>query len=102
MTMASEFVSPSDLVRAARKSDGWTQSEFASFLGSRQSLISKYERGLVNPPAALVMQCMNILNRSDGQFMTQESLVQLIRERLSGAEHAAARAAIASLVSEIR
>ncbi|MDG0831264.1 hypothetical protein [Roseateles saccharophilus] len=76
--------------------------EFALATKSRQSLISKYERGLVDPPSTLVMQCMNILNPKNAAAVSEDSLVKLIRERLAGLEHAAARAAIASLIEGIR
>ncbi|CAM3695451.1 HTH cro/C1-type domain-containing protein [Roseateles saccharophilus] len=48
------------------------------------------------------MQCMNILNPKNAAAVSEDSLVKLIRERLAGLEHAAARAAIASLIEGIR
>lgn len=102
MMLAREFASPGALVRTARLSQGVTQGEFAQTVGSRQSLISKYENDQVDPPATLVIHCVNILYSAKSRSVTEDSLVQLIRERLSGTEHAEARAAIASLVSGLR
>lgn len=102
MTLASEVASPGALVRAARRSLGKTQKEFAFAVMSQQSLISKYERGLVDPPSAIIIQCMTILNSRGVPTVTEDSLVELIRERLSGAKHADARAAIALLLDGIR
>jgi transcriptional regulator with XRE-family HTH domain len=102
MTVASENLSPAALVRAARLSTGMTQEEFAAAVNSKQSLISKYERGTVDPPAGLTIHCMTLLRPRESLAITEDSLVQLIRERLSGDAHAAMRAAIASLVSGVR
>ena len=102
MTLASEIASPGSLIRAARLFCAKTQEEFAASVKSRQSLISKYERDLVDPPGSLVIHCMHLLRSNYEHTVTEESLIRLIRERLSGDEHAAARAAIASLVSGIR
>lgn len=93
---------PGDLVRAARRSLAMTQEEFAVSVGSRQSLISKYERSQVDPPGALIIHCMTLLRPVDTRPVTEDSLVQLIRDRLSGAEHAAARKAIAAVIDGIR
>lgn len=102
MIIASENPSPAILVRAARRFTGKTQEEFANAVESKQSLISKYERGVVDPPAALIIHCMTLLRSHESLTVTEDTLVQLIRERLSGDAHAAMRAAIANLVSGIR
>lgn len=70
-------------------------------MGSRQSLISKYERNLVDPPSVLIMRCMNIVSPSEEHQVTEDSLVQMVRDRLTGAEHAAARKAIAAVIAGI-
>ena len=102
MTLTSKGISPGALVKAARRSKAQTQKEFALSVDSCQSLISKYEHGLVDPPGMLLIHCMNILSPNNTSPVTEDSLVQLIRERLSGAEHAIARTAIAALIAGIR
>lgn len=82
---------------------GQTQTEFALEVSSHQSLISKYERDLIDPPGALLIRCVNMIGPANTPApVTEHRLVQLIRERLSGAEHAAARAAIAALITGMR
>lgn len=102
VTDASSTPSPGSLIRAARRLQGQTQGDFAASVGSHQSLISKYERGLVDPPSALLIHCMNILSPAEPAEITEESLVQLIRDRLAGAEHATARNALAALIGGMR
>lgn len=48
------------LIREARIKTGLNQARFASTLGKSQSLISKYESGLVYPPGEVIMRCMHI------------------------------------------
>lgn len=102
MTDASQPQTTGSLIRAARRRMGQTQAKFALSMKSQQSLISKYERDQVDPPSALVMQCMTILRGEVQTTVSEDSLVELVRERLSGREHAATRAAIASLIAGVR
>jgi len=39
----------SDLIRAAREKKGMTQEDFAKFLNERESILSKWEQGTLNP-----------------------------------------------------
>jgi transcriptional regulator with XRE-family HTH domain len=52
---------PASIVRSARRHLGLSQAEFAEKVGRTQTVISKYEAGLVNPPALVVIHCMNVL-----------------------------------------
>lgn len=49
------------LVKAARRATGKTQAEFGRSVGKSQALVSKYENGVVQPPASVIMHCMNKL-----------------------------------------
>lgn len=92
---------PSDVVKAARKALGETQIVFSRRFGIAQSLISKYEAGLVAPPADLIIHCMNILGGSTSPSVTEGMLLSLIRQRLSGPHMAVARIAVAQLIQAL-
>jgi transcriptional regulator with XRE-family HTH domain len=78
-----------------------TQAEFAARMGTTQSLISRYEAGLVAPPAELLMHCVDILDSSFAANVTLEALVALVRERLRGAQMVGARTALAHLIQNL-
>lgn len=86
------------LVRQARQVTGDTQIAFADRLGVSQSLLSKYERGTVSPPAAVLVRCMEVLHLSVDE-VSQEELLKLVRTRLAGREMNAVRAAIANVIT---
>lgn len=90
----------SDLVRKARKLKGLTQAEFGAAIDRPQSLVSKYERGLVEPPGHVVMHCMNILGslRAD---VSPEDVARLVRAKLSSPDHAPIRIALANFIESI-
>lgn len=85
------------LVRSARLAAGESQRAFAKRMGSRQSLICKYERGEVSPPAPLLIQCMNLTGTPTSD-VTPEQLARLVHLRLTGDKMAAARQAVADLI----
>ena len=91
-------VQPCDIVRTARERLGCSQREFARTVGSQQSLICKYERGAIDPPSPLVIQCMNLLELSALTWVSEGELVALVRSKLSGKDMGAARYAIAQLI----
>jgi transcriptional regulator with XRE-family HTH domain len=78
----------SALVRAARA--GMRQDEFGKFLGSfSQSQISKYESGGVDPPAAVIEQCMRIVaerRSSGGANRDQAGLIAQVERLMSTPE----------------
>ncbi|WP_137947153.1 helix-turn-helix domain-containing protein [Variovorax paradoxus] len=88
---------PAAIILRARKIVGETQREFAARLGSAQSLVCKYERGEVSPPADLLIQCMNLI-RVGIPDISEEDLATLVRTRLRGARMAPARLAVANLI----
>lgn len=88
---------PSAIVYQARASLNETQREFAARVNSTQSLICKYELGAVAPPASLLIQCLNLLGMPTGE-VSEEDLVRLVTERLSGGHMALARQAVAQLI----
>jgi transcriptional regulator with XRE-family HTH domain len=57
--------SPAKAVSAARDLLGLSQTQFGATIGRTQTVISKYESGLVNPPADVIMHCMHILSAPD-------------------------------------
>lgn len=87
----------SSLVRNARAVTGESQRAFASRLGTSQSLICKYERGDVSPPADLLIHCMNLL-RIETKEVTAEDLIALVKARLAGPSMSAARRAVADVI----
>ena len=95
--MQEENPSASEIVLLARQSIGENQRKFASRLGSSQSLICKYERGEVSPPAVLLIQCMNLIGMSVSEI-SADDLATLVKTRLEGAQMAAARQAVAHLI----
>lgn len=85
------------IVLEARTRTGETQRTFAARLGTAQSLVCKYERGNVSPPASILIQCMNLLQIDPGNI-SPDDLVALVKTRLSGDQMGAARQAVAKLI----
>ena len=67
-------------------------------MGRDQTLVSKYERGLVEPPADVVMQCVHITRGDAEAVMSAKELGKLISDRLAAPECTKLRAAIAAIV----
>ena len=87
------------IVRNARKLKGLTQAQFGDELGRGQSLVSKYEKGLVEPPGEVVMHCMTI---SGGAApISPEDVARLVAQRLGAPEFAKLRAAIGVLIQSV-
>lgn len=90
-----------EFIRNARGAE--TQQEFARKIGSKQSLLSKYETGIVkNPPANVVTACINIMHMREHGAVTAEELANKIRKELSGADFAEARAAVLHVLDVVR
>jgi len=49
-----------NIIREARGNK--SQAEFSALLGKSQGLVSKYEKGIVNPPTDIIEKCMKILD----------------------------------------
>lgn len=95
--MQQEFSDAASIVRQARLHTGESQRGFARRMGSAQSLICKYERGEVSPPAKMLIQCMNLLEAKP-RVVSTDDLSKLVKTRLSGAGMAPARQAVARLI----
>jgi len=67
-----EAPNPAAIVRRARLHSGLSQGAFAIELGRSQAVISRYETGKVEPPWAVVMQCMHLLGESSQAFSATE------------------------------
>lgn len=93
-------IDPANIVRAARSTLNFSQRKFAERVGSRQSLICKYESGIINPPAPLLIQCMNLAGMTP-KSVSEEELLDLVRERLAGPTMSTARQAIAQLIDVV-
>lgn len=95
-----QFGSAAQIVASARKKLKLKQDAFGQLIGRGQSLVSKYETGKVDPPAFVVMHCMNIL--SAGQALEGDvssiEVARLVESRLEGPQFSKIRAAIVSLV----
>jgi transcriptional regulator with XRE-family HTH domain len=65
-----------DIVSLARNCAGFSQEDFGREIGKSQSVVSKYEKGLADPPAGVISHCVNILMGAKGAPST--SLDQLI------------------------
>jgi transcriptional regulator with XRE-family HTH domain len=86
----------SSIVLWARLSMGMSQRQFAVAIGSHQSLICKYERGDVSPPADLVIHLMDQLGTAP--VVSERELQELIESRLGGERMGVARHAVAQLI----
>ncbi|WP_431258551.1 helix-turn-helix domain-containing protein [Roseateles chitinivorans] len=89
---------PHLVVKAARLKLGLTQEAFATQIKTSQSLVSKYESGQVAPPAEILMHCVHVLSSPGEDSVSENALLDLVRERLSGKHRAAIRAAVADLI----
>lgn len=86
---------PSSTITSARKLLQLNQEDFAKKLGKTQSVLSRYESGLVKPPSDIVMHCMHILNISDSEENSDsvDEIIHKIRA-LSDDKHTKLREAL--------
>lgn len=79
----------SELIRSARKIRSLSQQSFALELGKSQGLVSRYERGLVDPPTDVLMHCMNILSQQASPTSPDfESAISGVSRALEALGHA--------------
>ncbi|MEA9531932.1 helix-turn-helix transcriptional regulator [Xanthomonas campestris pv. campestris] len=77
--------STANLVGKARQKLGLKQKNFAVMLGKSQGVVSRYEKGEVEPPGEVIMHCMHILGASEDvsdRPQTLENLVQTLERAL--------------------
>jgi transcriptional regulator with XRE-family HTH domain len=55
-------------IKAARTSLGMTQTKFAKLLGVTQGLVSRWERGLIEPRQDIIARLAEIASVSAGEF----------------------------------
>ncbi|NOU14655.1 MAG: helix-turn-helix transcriptional regulator [Methylococcaceae bacterium] len=92
--------SVSELVRLAR--NGQSQEQFAKELGVRQSSISRYESGSVNPPARVIDHCMHLINQSEIKTApSAEELASKILNHLLGIGAADARLVLDKVIDTL-
>ena len=85
------------VVRNARAAVRMTQAQFGRELGRPQSIVSKYERGLVEPPGHVIIQCMTLIGY-DNELSAAE-VARMVRDRLDSPQFAALRKVIADLIN---
>ena len=112
-------MSHGEMVRSARQKIGETQHVFARRFDITQSVISRYEKGSISPSADVVFACLEILEQTsaaNAQPATNiqaseysrpaasspesdlDSLIDIMRKRLSGAKRAKQREVIFSML----
>jgi len=89
-----------DLIRRARGKT--SQKQFAKQLGKSQGLLSKYEKGLVNPPSDVIEKCLDILDVNTDADISSEELAKRIRMELRGMDFSFTRKTIAALLDGIQ
>jgi len=95
---AVEAIRPAEIIRTAREFLGQSQREFARTVGSQQSLVSKYESAVIDPPSELVIHCMNVLGLGGREWISEPEFASLVTEKLCGDEMGPARFAIAQVI----
>lgn len=94
------FESVEELIRAARNER--SQKEFADLLEVDQSMVSKYERGKVNPPISVINRCMRLANTTEGEaVLSAEQLADQVRESLAGPKLGQVRLVLSRLVDAL-
>lgn len=90
----------SGIVKKARQKRGVTQVEFAKGLGKTQGEVSKYERGIVDPPSHIIIQCMNILEGGIAEMPTPSvaNIIEKLTDGFDAPNYAMARALIMGII----
>ena len=90
-------------VASARNTLRLKQADFGELIGRGQSLVSKYERGKVEPPGSVVMQCIQILGggQAPGEVVSSAEVAQLVESRLEGPQFSKLRSALVNLIESV-
>lgn len=95
--LPGDLLTVREIIRSARGST--RQEEFARQVGSTQSLVSQYERGTVNPPAAVIDRCLEILRVRERTADTSvAAIVKAVENGLKGPKKQEVRRAVLSLL----
>lgn len=80
-----------------------SQRAFAHAIGATQSMVSRYERGLSNPPAAVVNACMQLMHQEDASIgdISAEQLASKVINNLTKPGYARLRSIIAQLIDGV-
>ena len=89
------------LIKRARTNMRMTQTQFGSYLGRPQSIISKYERAAVEPPGAIVMHCMTIVGAGQRPEVSCADISKLVANHLASPNFALIRSALAELIESV-
>jgi transcriptional regulator with XRE-family HTH domain len=91
------------IVLNARKAKGLSQADFGEMIERGQSLVSKYERSLVEPPGSVVMKCMNILCEGPvtGRVASSTEVASLVAIRLAAPQFSKLRTALVDLIESV-
>lgn len=92
---------PGAMVREARKRLGETQAAFGATLRRGQSLISKYERGRVDPPGEVLMYCLKVLGNNDPADSPTLNLAQSVEAHLNSLSTLELRSILMGFVAQI-
>ncbi len=85
-----------EIIRDAR--GNLSQAEFAQKLGRSQPVLSKYERGTINPPAEVVEKCIEILEQRNEDDISIDMLIKRLNKEVSGERYKGVRRAIKLLL----
>jgi transcriptional regulator with XRE-family HTH domain len=81
--------------------DGQSQKSFAQSLGVSQSSLSRYENGKANPPANIIEQCMQLVQRGNYLTPSANALADRVKERLQTPEFSDIRFALSKLIDSV-
>lgn len=98
ITYGTMLSNPSLIVRSAREKLQLNQYDFSIHIGKSQGVLSRYERGKVNPPATIIMHCMNILNSGTDSYDIEQIITKL--RKLDGEQHLQIRQALSLLLDK--
>lgn len=88
------------LIRTAR--NGQSQKDFAQKLGVKQSSISRYESGKVNPSVNVIEHCMRLVHSEGAELIpTAEELAVKVKTGLAEVEQGRVRLALERLIEAL-
>lgn len=97
LSTSNQPVTISGIIRAARGIR--TQKAYAKELEIGQDLLCKYEKGRINPPAAIIERCMRELHIAEQRKPPSAAdLARRVRDELQPVEAEPARVAISQLL----
>jgi len=104
MSKTSLPLTAAELVVMARTRMSETQTDFAHRVGKSQTLVSKYETGVIDVPGPVLMQCLHILQVDVGRSadVSVKELTSLLSKVLGKPEKAAERQLMARLLRTLR